>query len=224
MGEEAEGAGGVVGGLGVQVVGGAAVVLDAAPVVQGEDALGGGDLGGEQRRGEFARLREVGGLAQGVGQGAFGAGHVLADPGGQAGGAVDEGGEGEHRRVVVEAGDRVAPGEAGQEVAEQRVEHRLAGVPVADDVRRLVLVVGEAVDDQVFLGGEVGEQGGLGDVGGGRDVRHRHPVEAVLQEERDGRLGDGLSGQFLLALAQSAHGVRLAAGLTGEGFLPGHPG
>ncbi|BFO18531.1 hypothetical protein SHKM778_49190 [Streptomyces sp. KM77-8] len=69
------------------------------------------------------------------------------------------------------------------------------------DVRRvpLPLVVREPVQYQVFLGGEVPEEGRLGDLGGRGDVVDRDAVEAVLQEQRDGRVADGVSRPFPLA-------------------------
>jgi hypothetical protein len=60
-------------------------------------------------------------------------------------------------------------------------------------------VIREAVQDQVFLGGEIPEEGRLGDLGRRGDVDDRNVVEAVRQEQRDRGVGDGVMSSRLLA-------------------------
>lgn len=96
--------------------------------------------------------------------------------------------------------------------------HRLdAGPAVAYDACGLALVVREPVQHQVFLGGEVPEESGLGDLGRGGDVVDRDAVEAALQEQRDSRLADGVACPLLLAGPQS----RRLAHLTTVTFITG---
>ncbi len=66
------------------------------------------------------------------------------------------------------------------------------------DHRRVVLV-GE---DEVLLGGEVPEEGGRGDLGGGRDLVDRGVLVALLGDQPVGLAPDGLAGLQLLPLAQ----------------------
>jgi hypothetical protein len=112
--------------------------------------------------------------------------------------------------MIVEAGDGVVPIEAGPEVPVQR-RHRLdAGCAVTYDACRLALVVRKPVQHQVFFGGEVPEEGRLGDLGRRGDVVDRDAVEAALQEQRDGRAADGVARPLLLAGPESRRLAHLA--------------
>ncbi len=103
---------------------------------------------------------------------------------------------GEHVRVVVQTGDRIAPLQPARKSRRTAASANPVGAwrlgrsadgrvgDALDDAGGLVGVVGEAVEDQVLLGGEVLEQGRFGDVRGRGDVRDRDLVEAALQEQR----------------------------------------
>jgi len=60
-------------------------------------------------------------------------------------------------------------------------------------------VIRDPVQDQILLGGEVPEEGRLGNLGGRSDVGHRHLVEPAREKERDRRVGDGVARARLLA-------------------------
>jgi hypothetical protein len=72
--------------------------------------------------------------------------------------------------------------------------HRLKQ-PVFEDLHALV--------EEVFLGWEVIEDRGLGDVGLPRHLGHSHRLEAALGKEAQRRLPDHLARLLFLALAQS---------------------
>ena len=101
--------------------------------------------------------------------------------------------------MIVQAGDGVVAVKASQEVPVQRGNRREAGLAVTYDARGLTLVVREAVQHQVLLGGEIPEEGRLGDLGRRGDVGDRDVVETVRQEQRDRRVGDSVMGSRLLA-------------------------
>ena len=81
----------------------------------------------------------------------------------------------------------------------QRGHRRDTGLAVTYDSRGLTLVIREAVQHQVFLGGEIPKEGRLGDLGRRGDVSDRDVIEAVRQEQRDRRVGDGVMGPCHLA-------------------------
>src|SRR5690349_2517934 len=68
-------------------------------------------------------------------------------------------------------------------------------------------MVGEAVDDEVFLGREVREERTPGHLRGLRDLGDRYLVEAVLDEQLDGRRRDRLPGPELLPFTQRHGGI-----------------
>ena len=112
--------------------------------------------------------------------------------------------------MVVEPGDRLGPLEAVEEVPAQGGDRR---GPLGGHPGGLPLVVGDPVQDQVLPGREVPEERRLGDLGGGRDLGDGHGVEAPLQEQPDGGLGDVPVHPLPLALTQTdlAHATSLTS-------------
>jgi len=181
---------GVGDGLGVNVAGGSPVG-DFLPVGPREYPLDREYLGGSQPG--------LDAQAEGTRQCLLVLEHVLREPSGQAWRGEDQPVERDHFWVIVEAGDGIAAVEAAPEVPVQRRHGRDAGLAVAHDARGLAVVIREPVQYQVLLGGEVAEEGRLGDLGRRGDVVDRDVVEAVRQEQRDRRVGDGVAGPRLLA-------------------------
>ncbi len=105
--------------------------------------------------------------------------------------------------MIAETGDGVVSIEAGPEVAVQRRHRPDAGLTVTYDACRLALVLRKPVKHQVFLGGEVPEESRLGDLGPRGDAVDRDAVEAALQEQRDGRVSNGVARPPLLPGPQS---------------------
>lgn len=68
--------------------------------------------------------------------------------------------------------------------------------------QELLHVIG-AIEEEVFLAGEVVEHGRLRDVGRGGDIVDGDAVEAAFNEEPGGGVGDELARCALLALAQT---------------------
>ncbi|GAA2873315.1 hypothetical protein GCM10010517_33820 [Streptosporangium fragile] len=170
------------------------------PVPAGQHPLHGEDLPGDEARGEL-----VGDLGERGGQHLLVEGHVVEQAGGQAGCGEDHPVVAEHLGVVVQPRHRVAPVEPGQEVTTERGQRRLPRRALADDPGGLALVVGDPVQDEIFLGGEVFEQGGFGDPRRRRDLGDRDLVESALQEQRDRRRGDRLVDLPPLAFPQPCH-------------------
>ena len=84
-----------------------------------------------------------------------------------------------------------------------RGERALGGGTVRERLaqeREPVRVVGE---EGVLLGVEVAEERAGRDVGRGRDLLHRHVLEAPLVRQAEGGVGDLLAGAQLVALPQS---------------------
>jgi hypothetical protein len=94
----------------------------------------------------------------------------------------------------------------------ERRHDRLSRRPVPHRGQQLVLEGLHAPVDEVLLGREVVEHGGLGHLGRPGYRGHRDRVEAALGEQLHGRLRDQLPGTELLALPQpqfSIHGRTL---------------
>jgi len=89
------------------------------------------------------------------------------------------------------------PGRPGSAAAAPSPEGRR---PAGHDARGLALVIRKPVQDQVFLAGEIPREGRLGDLGRRGDVVDRDLVEAVRQEQRDRRVGDGIAGSRLAGI------------------------
>ena len=74
-------------------------------------------------------------------------------------------------------------------------------MPAADCVEEALLEELHPAVEQVFLGGEVVEDGDLRHVGGPRHLGHSDLIEASVGEQAASRLGDELARLLLLALA-----------------------
>ncbi|GAA3103260.1 hypothetical protein GCM10010485_46890 [Streptosporangium carneum] len=164
----------------------------------------GEDLSRDEPGGEF-----VHGLGEGFGEGLLVDGHVVQEPGRQAGDREDHPVVGEHLAVVVEPRHGVASLQSRQEVTAEGGQRRLALVAPPYDQGGLALVVGDPVQDEVLLRGEVLEQRRLGDSRGRRHLRDGHLVESPLEEQGDRRGGYRLVDLLSLALPESRHPFNL---------------
>jgi hypothetical protein len=88
------------------------------------------------------------------------------------------------------------PADARADVA-SRSETRGIALPQGFAQHLAALLV--AIEEHVLLAGEVIEHRHPSDVGGGRDLVHRHMIEAPLDEEARGGIGDALSRGEALA-------------------------
>lgn len=197
-------------GLGMGVVGGS-TVGDLLPVGPGEHPLDREYLGGSQAC--------LDAFTEGVRQCLLVLELVPREPCRQARCGEHQPMERHHLGMIVEAGDGVVPIEAGPEVSVQRRHRFDAGPAVTYDACCLALVIRKPVQHQVFLGGEVPEEGRLGDLGRRGDVVDRDAVEAALQEQRDGRVADGVARLLLLAGPQSRRLAHLATVTFMTGLL-----
>jgi hypothetical protein len=125
-------------------------LVGVGELAQDRDDLACGQAGGELRMGRVA-----GGLAQGGRERRHAVGVVALQGRAERRRLADEPVERHDLRYVARARDRVALLQARPQVAVERVERGLVRGPIADDAGRLVLVVGEPVQDQVVLGGDV---------------------------------------------------------------------
>jgi hypothetical protein len=181
---------GVRDGLGIHIVGG----------LPGHEFLPGGPGEHALDRDHLCRLeprRDI--TAESDGQGLLVVQRVLDEASGQAGRAEHQPVERQNLRMVIKARDGVTAVEAGPEMLMQRGQRGDARPPALHDPGGLTIVIGDPVQDQILLGGEVPEEGRLGNLGGRSDVGHRDLVEAVGEKQRDGRVGDGVPRARLLA-------------------------
>lgn len=158
------------------------------------------DLGGDEER------REVLGIGSGLGgQGGGQIPFLLVGQGarppleGRAG--VDDADE--DLGSVVEAETPVAGVEGVEEVAPDRLHGGLPRPAFADGPAERADDVLLPVEEEVLLRPEVVEHGVHRDVGRPGDLGHRHVVEAALDEERGGDVGDAPARLPLLPLPQA---------------------
>jgi hypothetical protein len=107
-------------------------------------------------------------------------------------------------RVLVPGREQAA--DPQHEPAERRHD-RLPGRPVAHGGEQFGLERLHALEDEILLGREVVEHGGLGHLGRAGHRGDRDRVEAALGEQPGGRLRDQLPGAQLLALPQPGLGI-----------------
>jgi hypothetical protein len=96
-------------------------------------------------------------------------------------------------------------GRVGEDVAggpAQRVQERLVRRPLGQGVLQAVDAVFDVGEEDVLLGGEVGEEGARRHVGGLGDVGHGGGLEPAFGEQPQGGLDQRPAGSGLLALAQ----------------------
>ena len=176
---------------------------------QGQFALHHGHLGCDEARGQWI----VTALAQRIVQRVHPPRGVAHQPCRQRFGAGDQLQEGHDLGVVVQAGVRIAPLQRVQLRFAQCLQRRLPGRSRLDRSGGFVLMVGEPLQDKVFLGREVGEQGPPGDLRRPRNVGDRDLVESCFEEHADRRGRDRLAQAHLLSFPQShrfGHGLTLA--------------
>ena len=101
----------------------------------------------------------------------------------------------------------------------QCVDDGVVGCPSGDDGDQFVAPGFVLIEGDRFLTGEMGEDGGGGDVGGVRDLPDADSVEAFGEEEFDSSVTDRLPGGGFLALAASGGG-----GVGHSYRVPGTPG
>jgi hypothetical protein len=104
--------------------------------------------------------------------------------------------------LLVARGEQSARLEHPEQEAPERGQEGLAGRPFADGVEQVGLERLHARVEQIFLRGEVVENGAFGDIGFSGDLGDRDRVEATVDEEAPGGVGDQLPRLLLLSLAQ----------------------